>query len=69
MIALALARTVLKVWKHPFGRDVVPDVYTTRNPSSGDESRPAYACRSGSSPSTTRLSSAAVCDVPAERAT
>src|SRR5216684_68487 len=62
IIAFALARTVLKVWKHPFGLEVVPEVYTTRKPSSGDESGPASSSRAARSPSTTRLSSEAASD-------
>ncbi len=46
-IAFALARTVLKVWKHPLGREVVPEVYTMRKPSSGDESGPASSSSVG----------------------
>src|SRR6266567_9569285 len=62
MIALELARYVLKVWKHPLGLDVVPDVYTMRKPSSGDESGPASSSRAARSPPATRLSSEGVSD-------
>src|SRR6266508_2281713 len=69
MIAVALARTVLKVWKQPFGRDVVPEVYTIRKPSSGEESGPASSSRAARPPSTTRLSRDGVASEPAARAT
>src|ERR1700737_741373 len=71
-IAFALARTVLKVWKHPLGLEVVPEVYTMRKPSSGDESGPASSSRAARSPPATRLSNKGAPDAstPAgERAT